>query len=91
MGKKTGNPSVVSDERKVRAACDRFLEKLGDACTEAAEKTFGILGSGLGLAIVKKVASLYDGGVFLSSVPDQGSAFTVRLHSMKMDLAEGNQ
>jgi signal transduction histidine kinase len=55
------------------------------------EKTFGILGSGLGLAIVKKVASLYDGGVSLSSVPDQGSTFTVRLHSMKMDLAEGNQ
>ena len=55
------------------------------------EKTFGILGSGLGLAIVKKVASLYDGDVSLSSVPDQGSAFTVRLHSMKMDLADENQ
>lgn len=54
------------------------------------EKTFGILGSGLGLAIVKKVALLYDGSVSLESVPDQGSTFTVRLHSLKMDSADGN-
>lgn len=49
------------------------------------EKTFGILGSGLGLAIVKKVALLYNGDVSVSSEPDEGSTFTVRLKDAKME------
>lgn len=44
------------------------------------EKTRRILGSGLGLSLVKKLASLYQGQVHVSSAPDQGSTFTVRLN-----------
>ena len=42
-------------------------------------KTRGIEGSGLGLATVKRIAGLYHGDVAVSSVPDQGSTFTVTL------------
>ncbi len=49
------------------------------------EKTFGILGSGLGLAVVKKVAMLYNGDASVTSIPDKGSTFTVRLRDIKMD------
>jgi signal transduction histidine kinase len=43
------------------------------------EKTKHILGSGLGLSIVKKLAQLYGGEVSVTSTPDEGSIFTVRL------------
>jgi two-component system, sensor histidine kinase and response regulator len=43
------------------------------------EKTRGILGSGLGLSIVKKLALLYGGDVTVSSRPNEGSTFCVRL------------
>lgn len=46
------------------------------------EKTRGILGSGLGLSIVKKLALLYEGDVTVSSRPDEGSTFCVRLNRM---------
>ena len=42
-------------------------------------KTRAILGSGLGLSIVKKLAALYGGDVTVTSVPDEGSTFTVTL------------
>ena len=42
-------------------------------------KTKNILGSGLGLSIVKKLAMLYQGDATVSSQPDVGSTFTVRL------------
>jgi two-component system sensor histidine kinase/response regulator len=42
-------------------------------------KTRGIEGSGLGLATVKRIAGLYHGDAAVSSVPDQGSTFTVTL------------
>jgi len=43
------------------------------------DKTKNILGSGLGLSIVKKLATLYGGDVAVSSEPDVGTTFTVRL------------
>lgn len=43
------------------------------------ERTRHILGSGLGLSIVKRIAQLYEGDVTVTSVPDQGSTFTVTL------------
>ncbi|MCD4665385.1 MAG: response regulator [Bacteroidales bacterium] len=43
------------------------------------EKTKNIQGSGLGLTIVKKIALLYNGDVSVTSKPDKGSAFTVKL------------
>jgi len=45
------------------------------------EKTRQITGSGLGLSIVKKIAQLYDGTVNVTSEPDKGSTFTVRLRA----------
>ncbi|MBN2054657.1 HAMP domain-containing histidine kinase [bacterium] len=44
-------------------------------------KTRNILGSGLGLSIVKKIAQLYEGDVSVTSEPDVGSTFTVRLNT----------
>ncbi len=43
------------------------------------ERTKNISGSGLGLSIVRKVIELYHGTIKVDSVPDKGSAFTVRL------------
>lgn len=42
-------------------------------------RTSRILGSGLGLSTVKKIALLYSGSVSVSSVPDEGTTFTVIL------------
>jgi two-component system, sensor histidine kinase and response regulator len=42
-------------------------------------KTRNILGSGLGLSTLKKLAQAYDGDVSVTSEPDAGSTFTVRL------------
>jgi two-component system, sensor histidine kinase and response regulator len=42
-------------------------------------KTRKISGSGLGLSILKKIVELYDGTVEVSTIPDKGSVFTVKL------------
>ncbi len=42
-------------------------------------RTRNILGSGLGLSIVKKLAVMYGGDAHVTSEPDKGSTFTVRL------------
>jgi len=43
------------------------------------EKTKNIAGSGLGLAIVKKLIDTYKGEIEVTSQPDQGSVFKVKL------------
>jgi signal transduction histidine kinase len=43
------------------------------------DKTKEITGSGLGLSIVKKIIELYKGEISVSSTPDIGSTFTVKL------------
>jgi two-component system, sensor histidine kinase and response regulator len=43
------------------------------------EKTKNITGSGLGLSIVKKVVEMYKGSINVSSIPNEGTIFTVRL------------
>ncbi|MBU3914670.1 HAMP domain-containing histidine kinase, partial [bacterium] len=42
-------------------------------------KTQNIPGSGLGLAIIKRIIALYQGSVNVSSKPDGGSTFTIKL------------
>lgn len=49
------------------------------------DKTRDIMGSGLGLSIVKKLVTYYDGKVDVKSVPDEGTAFTVRLKNKQAD------
>lgn len=43
------------------------------------DKTKNITGSGLGLSIIKKLIENYHGKIEVSSIPDQGSKFIVRL------------
>ncbi len=43
------------------------------------EKTKNIAGSGLGLSIMKKLVDYYNGSIDVTSVPDQGSTFVVRI------------
>lgn len=43
------------------------------------DRTRNILGSGLGLSIVKKLVELYDGSATVTSEPDVGSTFAIRL------------
>jgi signal transduction histidine kinase len=47
------------------------------------EKTKNITGSGLGLSIVKKLVDNYKGSIEVTSVPDQGSTFIVKIPNDK--------
>lgn len=48
------------------------------------EKTRHIVGSGLGLSIVKKLLNFYDGTIRVTSEPDRGSTFSVRLKDIPL-------
>jgi len=50
-------------------------------------KTRDITGSGLGLSIVKKLVDLNHGSIGVTSAPDKGSCFTVKLPKPGADLA----
>ncbi len=56
------------------------IEKIfGDFVRIKNDKTKNITGSGLGLTIVKKLTDNYSGNIEVTSIPDQGSTFKVRL------------
>lgn len=61
---------------------DEVAKLFGEFVRIKNPKTKNILGSGLGLSIIKKIASLYDGDIQVSSEPDKGSTFSVRLNKM---------
>jgi len=42
-------------------------------------RTKNVTGSGLGLSIAKKMTELYDGKIYVESVPDEGSTFTINI------------
>ncbi|QIE43066.1 response regulator (plasmid) [Rhodobacteraceae bacterium SC52] len=59
----------------------KMLEHVFDRFTQAETTTtrrFG--GSGLGLTISKKLAKLMGGDIFATSIPEEGSIFTVSVH-----------
>jgi signal transduction histidine kinase len=56
------------------------LEKIFDDFVRIKnEKTKSISGTGLGLAIVKKMTENYNGTIEVSSLPDKGSTFIIKL------------
>jgi signal transduction histidine kinase len=51
------------------------------------EKTKAISGSGLGLSIIKKIVEeVYHGSIQVTSVPDQGTTFTIELPRISLPL-----
>ncbi|MBN1759482.1 MAG: response regulator [Chitinispirillaceae bacterium] len=54
------------------------------------EKTRSIPGSGLGLSIVNKIVTLYHGSITVSSIPDEGTTFTVELEDRNLNDSDGS-
>ncbi len=48
------------------------------------DKTRFIPGSGLGLSIVHKIVTLYHGAISVSSVPDEGTTFTIEIEDTRI-------
>ena len=64
------NTGIGMTEEVQKHMFDKFYQAEGSRSME---------GNGLGLALVKKILSLCDGTIKVTSTPDLGSSFTVRL------------
>ena len=64
------NTGIGMTEEVQRHMFDKFYQAEGSGSIE---------GNGLGLALVKKILSLCGGTIKVTSTPDLGSSFTVRL------------
>ncbi len=79
LGWEDGAVRITVEDTGPGIAADR-LEAIFEEFEQADESTARTHGgSGLGLAIVKRLVTLMDGRIEVSSVPGQGSAFTVSL------------
>lgn len=79
LGRRDDVVEIVVSDTGIGLAPDDAAKLFGDFVRIKNAKTRGIEGSGLGLATVKRIAGLYHGDAAVSSVPDQGSTFTVTL------------
>lgn len=74
-----GLVTVAVSDTGIGMAPQDVARLFGEFVRIKSARTAHILGSGLGLSIVKKLAELYDGTATVTSQPDVGSTFVVRL------------
>ena len=73
------NIRIVCTDTGIGMTADETKRLFSEFSRIKNEKTRSIPGSGLGLSIVKKIATLYHGTIAVSSIPDEGTTFTVEL------------
>ena len=79
-----GDKIAVSVRDRGMGIPQRDLANIFDRYTRGSNAS-GIVGTGVGLYLVKIVAELHNGSVVVDSIEDEGSCFTVRLPSLRVD------
>jgi signal transduction histidine kinase len=79
LNRENGEAVISVADTGIGMTKDECAKLFNDFVRIKNSKTQNILGSGLGLSTLKKLAQMYDGDVSVSSEPDVGSTFIVRL------------
>lgn len=85
VNERDGQITISVSDTGIGMTAEETTRLFGEFVRIKNEKTEKISGSGLGLSIVKKLAGLYGGTAEVTSVPDEGSQFTVKLKSSSIE------
>lgn len=78
---------IIVSDTGIGMSADDISKLFQDFVRIKNEKTKAISGSGLGLAIIKKIVEeVYHGFITVTSIPDQGSTFTVELPKTRIPI-----